>query len=189
MKYAIPAIIFAGGKSSRMGKDKALLPFGKASSLSAFQHARLNDIFSEVYLSAKEDKFDFECNVIHDRYDVHSPLAALVSIFETLDAKRVFILSVDAPFVDKEVIALLMKNDDEICDAVVAKTPRGVEPLCALYKRTALDAARRQLEEGNHRLTSLLDAIYTKEALFEDETPFLNLNRPEEYERALTLLV
>ncbi len=183
-KYNIPLIIFAGGKSSRMGQDKALLPFGGCNSLSEFQTLRLSKLFKKVYISAKEDKFDFEVNVIKDKYKDNSPLVGIVSIFETLKVDKVFILSVDAPFVTREVIDTLMNANNRF-DAVIAKSKSGLQPLCGVYKRSVLPIAQAHLKEGNHRLNNLLKKVETQFVPFKDDTPFLNLNHPHEYEEAL----
>ena len=183
MKYNIPLVIFAGGKSSRMGKDKALLPFGEYNTLSEFQHKRLSKLFKKVYISAKENKFDFKTNIIEDKYKDNSPLVGIISIFETLNIDKVFILSVDAPFVNKEVIDKLINSNNRF-DAVVAKSKSGVQPLCGVYKRSVLPIAKEHLKNKNHRLQSLLKKVETQFIPFEDDTLFLNLNHPHEYERA-----
>jgi len=188
MKYHIPAIIFAGGKSSRMGQDKALLPFAGYSTLAQYQYERLQALFEKVYLSAKEDKFDFPSLLITDRYEISSPLAGIVSIFETLEVDEVFILSVDAPFVGKEVIEKLLEVNREEVDAVIAKSPDGLQPLCGIYKRSLLSLARQHLKENRHRLGYLLqktDSIFVN---FEENAPFLNLNHPHQYKKALKQL-
>jgi molybdopterin-guanine dinucleotide biosynthesis protein A len=186
--YKLPAVIFAGGKSSRMGRDKAHLTFGGYPSLSQYQYVRLEKLFEKVYLSAKSDKFDFDAPVIEDKYEVHSPLAGLVSVFETLQCDAVFILSVDAPFVGEKVIERVMEHIDRPNDIIAAQSPEGVEPLCAIYKRSVLPKAKAMLEANNHRMTDLLEAVETQKVLFEEREPFLNLNHPEEYEEALRLL-
>ena len=183
MKYNIPLVIFAGGKSSRMGKDKALLPFGEYDTLSEFQHKRLSKLFKKVYISAKENKFDFKTNIIEDKYKDNSPLVGIISIFETLNIDKVFILSVDAPFVNKEVIDKLINSNNRF-DAVVAKSKSGVQPLCGVYKRSILPIAQEHLKNKNHRLNNLLKKVETQFVPFEDDTLFLNLNHPHEYERA-----
>jgi len=62
--FDLPCILFAGGKSSRMGEDKSLLPFGGYSSLAQFQYVRLSKLFTHVSISTKTaDKFDFTANV------------------------------------------------------------------------------------------------------------------------------
>ncbi|HGZ69822.1 MAG TPA: molybdenum cofactor guanylyltransferase, partial [Nitratifractor sp.] len=77
------AVILAGGKSSRMGSDKALLPFGGYPTLAEYQYRRLSILFENVYISTKEDKFDFEAPLILDKEKSSSPLLAAASIFET----------------------------------------------------------------------------------------------------------
>jgi molybdopterin-guanine dinucleotide biosynthesis protein A len=182
------AVIIAGGKSSRMKKDKALLPFGDASSLAEYQYKRLNQIFSKVYISAKEDKFDFEVDVIEDVNNISSPLVALVSIFETLDVAEVFVLSVDAPFVEKIVIEKLYEAKALKLDVIVAQSKHGIEPLCAIYNRSFLVKAKIALKNNQHRLQSLFNDLEVKKVLIEEEKFFMNLNYPEEYEEATKLL-
>ena len=115
------AVIFAGGKSSRMGEDKALLPFGNYPTLTEFQQAKLSTLFDKVYISAKENKFDFDCMVIEDNYIVNSPLVGLISVFETLNVEEVFILSVNEPFVNKETIQKLLSNNESYLDVIIVK--------------------------------------------------------------------
>ena len=185
MTRSMSAVIFAGGKSSRMGEDKSLLPFGKYPTLAEYQHSKLSRLFKEVYLSSKESKFDFACKVIQDTLDASSPLIGLISIFETLQEDEVFILSVDAPFVNEEIIERLLKENVKMFDIIVAKSPNGVQPLCGIYKRSLLSLAYTQLEKGNHRLNDLLSLARTHFVQFEEDAPFTNLNHPEEYQEAL----
>ena len=185
--YDIPAVIFAGGKSSRMGSDKALLPFANFSTLSEAQHHKLSQLFSQVYLSSKENKFDFNCEVIEDTHEESSPLVGIVSVFETLEADEVFILSVDAPLVDKSIIDTLWEKRKEAVnvDALIANSPDGVQPLCGMYRRSILPLARTHLAQNNHRLTALLKASHVKHVHFESNIPFTNLNTQEEYKTLL----
>lgn len=179
------AVIFAGGKSSRMGEDKSLLPFGDYPTLTEFQQAKLSTLFDKVYISAKENKFDFDCRVIKDTYTANSPLVGLISVFETLKVEEVFILSVDAPFVGKETIQKILAHNESKADVIVAKSPRGVQPLCGLYKKSILPFAYAQLEKDNHRLSDLLRLAHTLFVQFNEDVPFTNLNHPGEYQQAL----
>ncbi len=186
-KHTIPAIIFAGGKSSRMGEDKALLPFGDEITLAAYQYHRLTSLFETVYLSAKEEKFMFKAPLIKDRYETHSPLVGIVTAFEALGADILFILSVDAPFVDAAIINRLItswKGED----AVIARNFGEVQPLCGLYSQTILPLAKQEMERGNHKLKMLLEEVKTRYVDFEEEKAFLNLNHPQEYKKALRII-
>jgi molybdopterin-guanine dinucleotide biosynthesis protein A len=170
-----------------MGEDKALLPFGKYPTLTEYQHTRLSRLFESIYISSKEDKFDFECQVIKDTLKESSPLVGLISIFETLQTDEVFILSVDAPFVNEEVIRRLLDHNESSLDAIVAQSPNGIQPLCGVYKRSILPLAYAQLEKRNHKLGDLLTLARTHFVQFEENIPFTNLNHPEEYQEAIKL--
>jgi molybdopterin-guanine dinucleotide biosynthesis protein A len=106
----IPCIILSGGKSSRMGEDKSLLPFANEKALIEYQYKKLSKIFQSVYISSKIDKFDFPCNIIYDKNEIYSPMVALQSILQTLKDEKVFIVTVDAPLLKEETIKLLIKK-------------------------------------------------------------------------------
>jgi len=179
-------VIFAGGKSSRMGVDKSLLPFGGFSSLAEYQYNRLSKIFDKVYISAKSDKFDFDATIIIDCYSDSSPLVGLVSIFETvIDTDDIFILSVDAPFVDRTIIDKLYQKTILVKDVTVASTQNGIEPLCGIYKRSILPKARDFLSNNNHKLQALLKELDTQKVIFTQKDAFFNLNYLNEYQKAL----
>jgi len=168
-----------------MGRDKSLLPFGDYTTLAEYQYRRLKQIFHRVYISTKSDKFPFECYSIYDTYSESSPLVGLISIFETLEEDELFILSVDAPFVDREIIdALYEESDSTSFDAIIAESPRGSEPLCGIYRRSILPIAKRLLSQNNHRLNSLLYHAKSHYVSFDNIDLFDNLNHPNEYEEA-----
>jgi molybdopterin-guanine dinucleotide biosynthesis protein A len=185
MKKSIPAVLFAGGKSSRMQTDKALLPFGGYETLAEFQHSKLTALFEAVYLSAKTDKFPFPCKVIQDKEPLSAPLVGIIALFEALGSNAVFILSVDAPFVSTEQIEMLVAAANPAYDAIIAQSPSGIQPLCGIYRRSILPLAYKHLAEKNYALHTLLRAANTHFVTFDDDAPFANLNHPHEYEEAL----
>lgn len=170
-----------------MGEDKSLLPFGEFPTLTQFQYERLKNLFERVYISTKTaDKFDFSAEFILDPIDVdYAPTAGFVSIFREIMDERIMVLSVDTPFVDASVFQALIDADNTQLDAVIAKTAEGSHPLCGLYHRSLLGEFERMLAEGDHRLGKLLASSKTHYVYFEDETLFMNLNHPHEYEEAL----
>lgn len=186
--FTLPCILFAGGKSSRMGQDKSLLSFGGYTSLAAFQYNRLSKLFNNVYISTKtRQKFDFEAQFILDAENSDfAPTAGFVSAFENLKCESFFVLSVDTPFVDVDTIEMLLHADESHLDAVIAKTPSGTHPLCGIYHHTLLENFQQMQREDDHRLGKLLSMKQTRFVEFENEDIFMNLNHPHEYEEALS---
>ncbi len=185
MILPLPCVIVAGGKSSRMGSDKALLPFGKYKTLTQYQLQRVTPWFKSVHVSCKNrDKFSFDASFIEDtkEFDEFSPLVALYSILNTLQTP-VAILSVDTPFVSKEVYDKLFSYISDF-DALIAKSPFGSHQLCAIYSPVILQILRENIMQNDHKIRNLLAKIKTKYVNFDDDGLFTNLNRPDEYKKA-----
>lgn len=188
----IPCVIFAGGKSSRMGKDKSLLPFAGFDTLTQFQLFRLKKIFKTVYISSKESsKFNFDAEFIEDikTDSIYAPTAGFVSVFKALKCERFFAISVDSPLIGENEIKKIVETDTTHTDATVAKTPLGIEPMCGIYHRSIEKKFLLMLQENSHKLGFLLKTSNTLYVEFEDEKSFLNLNHPHEYQEALSLIV
>ena len=182
--FDIPCVIVAGGKSSRMKRDKALLPFGGFDTLAQYQVERLKPLFKSLHVSVKEDKFNFDVPLILDKKsDVSSPMVAFESIFEYFNDTWVFILSVDTPFVgEKEMAKLLLHVQG---GATIAKDRNKKHPLCGIYHTSILPKVKEELEKNNHTLGKLLDKVNVNTVFFENDEPFFNLNYPQEYEKAI----
>ena len=185
----IPCVIFAGGKSSRMGEDKSLLPFGTYPTLLQYQHARLSQLFDSVYISCKNsEKFSFNANFLEEDYEVYAPTAGFVHTLHTLQEKKFFAISVDTPFIDETTITTLYNQDKDDVDATVAKTPQGIQALCGIYHSSITPYFEKALQEGNHKLSFLLSQANTQFINFDNTQTFLNLNYPKEYQEALSLI-
>ena len=187
----IPCVIFAGGKSSRMGEDKALLPFAGFDTLAEYQYTRLSQIFSKVYISCKDkSKFNFLANYIEDEKesDIFAPTLGFISAFNTITEEKFFAVSVDIPFVtEKEIQKIVLANDD-FHDAVIAKTDEGIQPLCGIYSKNLKNDFLQMLQNKKHKLGYLLQKSKTAAVYFPDNRPFLNMNHPRDYKKALEIL-
>ena len=183
----IPCVIFAGGKSSRMGEDKALLPFGEHPTLTQYQLSRLSKIFKNVYISCKnKNKFSFNANFIEDipSANVYAPTTGFVATYKELQVDRFFVISVDSPFISEDIIKKLISLDNGEADATIAKTEHRMEPMCGVYHSSLSSSFAKMLKEDNHKLGYLLKNAKTKFVNFEDKKLFLNLNHPKDYEEA-----
>jgi molybdopterin-guanine dinucleotide biosynthesis protein A len=184
--FDIPCVIFAGGKSSRMGEDKSLLPFSSFTTLTEYQYSKLSQFFRNVYISTKEStKFDFQADFIEDIADVYAPTLGFISIFKSLKAKKVFVISVDTPFISQEIIQQILEEDSEDYDATIARLDGKIQPLCGVYHISLLNKFEKMLADNEHKLGYLLKSSKTHYVNFEDTQAFSNLNHPHEYQAAL----
>ena len=182
----LPLVIVAGGKSSRMGSDKALLPFDHSPTLTQFQLDRLQGYFSSIYISCKsKEKFDFHASFIEDdpHYAYSSPLVALSSILKCFQTP-VCILSVDTPCVSPDIFTSLYSHMQTTDDAMVAKTPCKIHPLCAIYRPFIQEKITMMLQKEDHKMMHLLQNISTQYVNFENEEIFFNLNYRSDYDQA-----
>ena len=174
-----------------MGEDKALLPFANSETLTQFQLQKLQKLFKNVYISCKnKDKFDFNALFIEDikTDNIFAPTTGFISIFKKLDVDAFFAISVDTPFISKSEIDEIIKYDNLAVDATIANLACGIQPMCGIYHRSLENKFLKMLQTNNHKLGYLLKNSNTIYVDFKDEKPFLNLNNPDEYQHALTLV-
>lgn len=182
----LPIVILCGGKSSRMGEDKALLPFKNSSSLAQFQYERLKISFSNVSLSCKRNKFNFKAPLVLETNTIYSPLVALESILEQIKSDKVFIISVDTPLVKINSINKIISSSKDY-EITVAKTEY-LHSLCGVFSKSILPTIKKMLDKDFHKIGALLKKSNTKIISFNNEDEFINLNNPSEYKRSLTLI-
>jgi molybdopterin-guanine dinucleotide biosynthesis protein A len=143
-------------------------------------------------ISCKDkNKFDFDASFIEDIKTIDNtfaPTTGFVAIFKKLKCTSFFAISVDSPFVTKKEIEKIIKADNSNKDATIARTQDKIQPMCGIYHNSLEDKFINMLNENNHKLGFLLKESNTQYVEFEDEMPFLNLNNPQEYSQALTLI-
>lgn len=188
--FEIPCVILCGGRSSRMGEDKALLPFSNSNSLTEYQYNRLKPYFKNIYISSKVDKFDFlknkTTNLILDKGEEYSPIVALETILESVKSEKVFIITVDTPLIKIESIKKLIDNSLEY-QTTVAQTKR-THNLCGVFDKSSLLEIKAMLNKDIHKVGFLLKNINTSYVNFPAEDEFINVNEKDDYLKAKSLI-
>ena len=174
-----PCIILCGGKSSRMGEDKAFLKI-ENQTLIEYQAQKMNKIFQNVYVSAKKPIPNIK-NMILDTEVVNSPLHAIKTILSKFENTHVFILAVDVPNISQANIDLLYQNIKNH-DIVSPKIDNMSEPLCSFYSTSIIDTVNTNIKNKDYKLKSLLAKVNTKYISFKDKKEFININTKEDYE-------
>ncbi len=176
-------VILCGGKSSRMGQDKSKLIL-KNKNLTQFQVAKFSKLFKNVYVSAKEDKFEGEFKLIKDKeFEIYSPMLALYSILSNFKDEFIFIISVDSPKISENEILKMLEFLEKDYQIIIAKTPLHKHSLCGFYHSSLAKICKECLEQNKQKIGFLFSKVKTKFVEFDNEEPFLNLNFYEEYEK------
>ncbi|HYG10586.1 MAG TPA: molybdenum cofactor guanylyltransferase [Pyrinomonadaceae bacterium] len=185
--------ILAGGASSRMGTDKAQLTLGGRTFLERVA-AALGAIAPEIsVVGARERLAGSGLPVVEDIYRGCGALGGLHAALLACRAPWAAVVSCDLPFVTGELFTRLCELRTEDAAAIVPRQPDGrPQPLCALYSPArCLELAARLLAEGERRPRVLLQQAQTRWVapaeladLRDAELFFLNVNTPEDYERA-----
>ena len=186
------AVILAGGRSRRMGRDKRALPFGNETLL--LRAVRLySGCFDRVYLSVSGDEKHIDADVdrIEDIFRGCGPLAGLHAALLKTNAEGIFLLAADLPFANPEA-ARFIAQQGRGRDACIIKTDDGhCEPLFGYYARSILPRVQEALAAGVYAMTTLYrdaDVRFIDAAELGDlwhENMLLNINSPEDYERAI----
>ena len=186
----LSAFVLAGGRSSRMGADKAFLRLDGRTLLERAIDL-LHALTSEVYIVGPADKFAAFGQVIEDRYAGRGPLAGIHAALAASDSDLNLILAVDLPRVDELLLRLLV-GQAEASEAMVTVPyiAGGYQPLCAVYRREFAAVAETALESGKNKIDALFSQTTTR-VLEEAELSrfafgaamFENLNTPEDFRR------
>ena len=187
------AIILVGGRSKRMGKNKALLPLPGDPSLTfiGYLSSTLSSLCSEVLIVARDEAdavgyTALDARVITDKVPGHGPLMGLYSGLNAIYAQRALVVAVDMPFVQPALVSFLLSQapSDSLLVPLVNNIP---QVLLAVYPRTILPVIESCLQQGRHDLRSLLEVApvqYIEEEQLRRIDPtlrsFVNVNTPEE---------
>jgi len=182
------AIVLAGGRGLRMaGIEKAFLRLGGETFLDRVLRL-LAPLFDSLIVSASGagPYARAGARVVRDVREGGGPLVGLFSALEASDSDLNFVTAVDAPLL-QETLVLYLRENASGCDALVPRSRKGVEPLCAVYSRRCLPSMRRVLDQGRVvAFYPLVRVRFVEEAVVGRLDPqglsFLNVNTPEDYE-------
>jgi molybdopterin-guanine dinucleotide biosynthesis protein A len=185
------AFILAGGRSSRMGADKAFLDLaGKPLIARAVDLVR--EIVPEVTIVGDRRKFAAFGPVIQDVYRDCGPLGGIHAALMDSRAELNVILAVDLPFVSAQFLRyLLMRAESSGTTVSVPSIGGYFQPLCAVYRKQFLFSAEHALSEGKNKIDHLFREVTLCMVSEEDMTAngfdvsiFRNLNTPEDWQAA-----
>ena len=188
---SVSAAIMAGGKSKRMGQDKAWIELDGEPLIRRVANV-LAQVADEVIIVANDPKYaTLGLRVVPDRFSDGGALGGIATGVSAAAHDRVLVAACDMPFLSAEVWRVLLDHRFE-ADVVIPKIGGEFETLHALYTKACLPSMERSLAAGKMRVISFFDevrvqAIEERELRVADPTlrSFTNVNTPEELASAL----
>jgi molybdopterin-guanine dinucleotide biosynthesis protein A len=194
-KEYISAAILAGGRSTRMGRNKAFATLAGVRLMDRARHA-VTQIADDVMLVTNQVSpyADFPGRVVLDNVPHRGPLCGLETALAHAHHPILFVTAVDNPFVEPALIDYLAQFAAHY-DAVYCMGPVRAEPLVGFYRYTCLKSLRQMQAEGvwqAFRLPNYANVRvvpYAEALKFDpDGLSFFNINTPEDLKRAELLL-
>jgi molybdopterin-guanine dinucleotide biosynthesis protein A len=184
----LAAFILAGGKSTRMGSDKAFVQLdGRTLLARALEIA--NSLTSDVRIVGDAAKFGAFGPVVEDIFPGCGPLGGIHAALRSSHADLNIVLAVDIPFVTPAFLEFLITcaRSAPHATATVARSGGGWQPLCAVYRKDFANPAEAALQQGVYKIDALFEPARTR-IIAEDELQaagfspsiFRNLNTPDD---------
>ena len=186
----VTGVILAGGQSSRMGSNKALLPYKGGRFIEAI-HRQFTELFDEVLLVTNNpEQYDFlPCRKVGDVFPGMGALAGIHAGLYHAGHPAIFVVACDMPYLNGELIRHMATQADP-GGVLIAESPKGLEPLHAVYGKGCLAAIEATLLSGQKRIVSFFGRTnvnrvnFGEVALFDPEfDTFRNINTPADYYR------
>jgi FdhD protein len=186
----VTAVILAGGNSTRMKSNKALLPYSGELFIERI-HRQLAALFPEVIVVTNTPElYKFlPCRTVSDIYPGMGSLAGIHAGLAQSKTPYIFVVACDMPYLSEPLIRRLVGNIHGQ-DVVMPESDGGLEPLHAVYGKGCLAAMEDSLSQGKSRIVECLDwqkvTVVPKEevaAIDPEYSSFRNINTPEEYFR------
>ena len=186
----IAAIVLAGGKSSRMGQDKALIKLGDRSLL--YQICTLaQECATQVYVVTPWiEKYQAilpnNCQLIPEKVRHQGPLRGFAVGLQYVKQDWVLLLACDLPLLTASVVKQWCQYLPTVSSSAIALLPsssKGWEPLCGFYRRSCLSSLKTYLEGGGKSFQSWLSNHTVQELPVSDRQVLFNCNTPEEFKK------
>jgi len=180
-------IILSGGKSLRIGENKAFIQVEGIPIIKKI-HNLFRELFQEIIIvtNQKELFSDFKSRIFSDLIPDRGVLGGLYTGIFFSTFSYFFCVACDMPFIKKAVVQYLIEKTEGY-DVIVPKTSDGLQPLHAIYSKNCLNAITKVMEKGNYKILDFYEMVKIKiveedDFIFLDpfRESFINVNTPEE---------
>ena len=183
----IAGVVLAGGQSSRYGQPKMFELFNGhplyKHSLNALQKNQLEPLIIATNTSLQPKFPQEKVHWIIEKQPHQGPLFALQNIMMNFpDVEWFFVIASDMPFIQADFVRTMLSFIDNRFDAIVPKQASRLQPLAALYRRSALSNANQLVQQNKRSMNALLEQLQVCYVPFEMESStFININTQQDW--------
>ena len=154
--------ILAGGESSRMGQDKALIRIGNERIIDRIS-GEFEDSFEVIVSAAKTGMYEeLGLPVVYDEHKGIGPIEGIRQVLNAANEEYVFICAADMPNIKKELAEYLADYISSDYECYVIADEDHIQPLCAIYSKAVLPVIEELIESGRYRLREIFSRVRTK---------------------------
>ena len=193
-KTKITGIILAGGKSSRMGRDKGWIELNNKPLINYAIEA-LKPYCDELVISSNSTEYkSLGYPVYEDKIKNYGPMGGIYSSLLNSSSRLNMVLSCDMPLISSELIKYILVKCIEGKLSIPIHGANIMEPLCAVYPLEAIPHIEKSIKEEKLKLVDLVNSIPNEQIkidpsqYFYHPDLFLNINKPGDLEKASSLL-
>lgn len=175
--------VLAGGRSSRMGRDKALLPVLEKTLVEHVAQI-VHQVVGNVTVVGPRARYGhLALDLIEDIHPDMGPLGGIHTALAHSRAEWNLVVACDMPAMTADFLSWLISMTEHSSADAVLPTIDGVrpEPLCAVYRLDCLAAVEKAIENGTLKVTAALAGLKLDMPMARDPRPLLNTNTPAEW--------
>ncbi len=181
LKPAISAAVLSGGRSSRLGRNKALLGIHDDTIIERVLKTVSPFVSSVKIITNTPDEYQYlNIETAPDIRPGCGPISGIHAALSTSATEYVLVLSCDMPLIIPENIRLLI-TEYPGSDITIFKH-KSFEPLYAIYRRTCIDALEDLIDHGEYRIIDLFPSLNVRVLRTEDEESFRSVNTEQDYD-------
>ncbi len=187
----VTVAIMAGGKSSRMGRNKSFVELGGKTMIEHVRDTVAPLSKNQIIITNEPDHYQaLQLPMFSDLYPDHGPLAGIYTAVYQAPTQYTLIVATDMPWLNPNLLNHLIQLRNE-ADVIIPRWQKFPEPLHAVYSKSVLPAIKANLDQKKLKITQFFDQVSVRfiereeiEQFDKNGRSFSNINTPEELEEA-----
>ncbi len=186
----IGGIILAGGKSSRMGQNKAMMKIADKH-LIEYVYDIINKFTNQIIISSNNDEYSFlSCKTVPDLYQNIGPVAGIFSCLKKAKYEKNIVMSCDTPFVSEKIIKEIIQKSSNY-DVTIVRNGDFIEPLIGVYNKSIINIFEKAILEKNYSIRRVIKQSniniidLQEDNLVDFQKSFFNINNQKEFLKAI----